>query len=282
MRRRVQIALAVLLVTIIAVVAFQVLRPQEHEPVYQGKPLSAWLRDYGGWDTTPAEWVKAKRRAEDAVRQIGTNAVPTLLEMLGKTQLPRSSKLMELWDRHVANVNYFPFWVRHPAWYKHQARYLNMEGEIGFKILGADAQQAVPELMNIYQRTLSMDSLSAMDSRVAVSRALIDIGPAAIPPFLRWAASTNEDERLIAVHALSQIHARPSEVVPVLVKFLSHTNVQVRIEVAEGLGNFEAEARQTVPALVQLLSDRNGIVRESATNTLKKIDPEAAAKAGVK
>jgi len=157
-----------------------------------------------------------------------------------------------------------------------------MEGEIGFKILGADAHEAVPELMSIYQRTFSMDSVAAMNSQIAVSRSLISIGPAAVPPLLKWAASTNEDEWLCAISALSQIHSQASEVVPVLIKSLSHTNFQVRIQVAEGLGNFGADSQQAVPDLVLSLHDRNSVVRWAATNALRRIDPVAAAKAGVK
>src|SRR4051812_24470518 len=49
------------------------------EPAYAGKPLSYWLRqDFwsirGGKGPSP--------QAEDAVRQIGTNALPTLIRML--------------------------------------------------------------------------------------------------------------------------------------------------------------------------------------------------------
>jgi len=37
-----------------------------------------------------------------------------------------------------------------------------------------------------------------------------------------------------------------------------------------------------VPVLVKLLNDPDALVRRSAANALKAIDPEAAAKAGVK
>jgi hypothetical protein len=282
MRKRLQIAFAVSLVVITAVVAFQVVRPQEHEPVYQGKPLSAWLREYAGWDIGPAEWALAKRRSEIAVRQIGTNAIPALLRMIQKMESPRMSRLIDLWDQHFANRNHLPTWIRHPSWYKNQARYLNMEGEIGFKILGASAEQAVPALISVYESTLSMDSVTAMNSRIAVGDSLIDIGPAAIPYYLRWVGSTNEAQRLTAVHALSQIHSEPSVVVPVLVNFLSHTSPLVRTEVAEGLGNFGTNAQQALPALVPLLSDSNHLVRRAATDAFKQIDPEAAARTGVK
>jgi hypothetical protein len=48
MRKRVQIALAVVVAAGLAVVGWQVLRPQEREAVYQGKRLSVWLRNSSG------------------------------------------------------------------------------------------------------------------------------------------------------------------------------------------------------------------------------------------
>jgi HEAT repeat protein len=97
---------------------------------------------------------------------------------------------------------------------------------------------------------------------------------------LREAGSTNEEVRLNAVRTLAWIHAEPSVVVPALVASLSDTNVFVREVAAEGLGGFGTDARQAVPALLRLLSDPAEYVAPS--NALKKIDPDAAAKAGVK
>jgi HEAT repeat protein len=56
----------------------------------------------------------------------------------------------------------------------------------------------------------------------------------------------------------------------------------MRLSAMRGLGNFGPNAQQAIPALLQLLSDLDVAVRFTATNALKKIDPEAAAKAGVK
>jgi hypothetical protein len=210
MRKRVRIAVAVLVIGFAGVVGLRMFYARNREPVYQGKALTVWLNDYLGWDTTPGEWAQAKNKAECAVRQIGTNAIPSLLQLVRETNSGSMSKLVDVWDRRIETIGYFPFWVRHPAWYKHQARYLNTEGEVGFKILGADARGAVPELMNIYKQIFSMDSVEAIDRQYAVSRALIDIGPPAIPSLLSWAASTNENERLRAVSVLSQIHGQGS------------------------------------------------------------------------
>jgi len=81
MRKRVHIALAVLLAALLAVVGWQVMRRQE--PVYQGKPLSSWLIASA---TTGSP--EAQEQANAAVRQVGTNALPTLLRMLRAKDSP--------------------------------------------------------------------------------------------------------------------------------------------------------------------------------------------------
>ncbi|MGO8925639.1 MAG: HEAT repeat domain-containing protein [Limisphaerales bacterium] len=270
MIKRVQIALAVLLVMLAGVIEWQVLRPQEREPVYQGKRLQVWLLEYL-LDNNSGN----SKMAGDAVQQIGTNAIPTLLKMLGK----KNSKLVDWWDRHISEILYLPVDVRYP-WYYHRAFYLHQEAEMGFKILGADAQQAVPRLIRIYEQNISESSQGS------ASRALIAIGPAAqrmaIPSFLRAAASSEAPVRSVAVCALSEVHVEPRVVVPVLARSLSDTNYFIRSVVAHGLGDFGADAKQVVPALVILLGDPDAGVRRGVTNALLRIDPEAAAKAGVK
>ena len=78
MRKRVQVALAFVLVATAGVIVWQGLR--EREPVYQGKPLSVWLQRYN----THGSFIglRPEPMADEAVRQIGTNAIPTLLHML--------------------------------------------------------------------------------------------------------------------------------------------------------------------------------------------------------
>ena len=46
MRTRVQIAVALFLVLLAGAIAWHGLRPQEREPLYQGKGLRVWLREY--------------------------------------------------------------------------------------------------------------------------------------------------------------------------------------------------------------------------------------------
>jgi hypothetical protein len=68
------VALAVVFLIAIAV------WPGEREPEYQGKKLSEWLGAYHRDYSTDAEREAEQRRADYAVRQIGTNGLPYLLQ----------------------------------------------------------------------------------------------------------------------------------------------------------------------------------------------------------
>jgi hypothetical protein len=48
------------------------------------------------------------------------------------------------------------------------------------------------------------------------------------------------------------------------------------------LGEFGKDAKPAIPAVTALLRDTNPIIRNLATNALLRIDPQAAARAGVK
>ena len=90
MNKRRRVGLCICLGLVISAAAFFALRPRE--PVYQGKRLSVWLRDLD--ENTLAS--DSRTRAVDAVRQIGTNCVPTLVEMLHSSDSWLKRTLMEL------------------------------------------------------------------------------------------------------------------------------------------------------------------------------------------
>jgi len=59
------------------------------------------------------------------------------------------------------------------------------------------------------------------------------------------------------------------------------TYAAVRGQAAEHLGEMGASAKAAAPALTAALRDRSTVVRSSAADALRKVDPEAAANAGV-
>jgi hypothetical protein len=271
MGKKRRIVLAVLLVAMGGGVAWLALRPTEPpEPVYQGKRLSAWLDDYyisGLTHGSPVE----NDEVDMVVRGFGTNAIPTLLRMLGSTD----STLKELaWlaqDHFHENLGLTHISL---AFVQH------VQAGMAFWALGAEAKDAVPRLIDMYDRNQDMYP------REGIAYALCGIGPPAsnaVPSLLRVVtnAGTNTLSIKSSVRALGRIHAEPEKVVPALTKLLKDPEHVVRIGSILSLQAFGADARPAVPALVESLKDQEDSIRRAAAEALKVIDPEAAAKAGV-
>jgi HEAT repeat protein len=147
----------------------------------------------------------------------------------------------------------------------------------GFQKLGAAAKDAVPALVEICEQ-----NLSGLRQETAPA-ALGHIGPAAkkaIPVLLRCATNTGPMVRGNAIYALGQIQGEPELVVPLLLKSLHDPDPGVRGDAAFSVGAFGT--RQAIPTLLELLDDPLEWTREQAAEALKKIDPAAARKAGVK
>jgi hypothetical protein len=264
------ILLAVLIVVAAGGVAWLALRPAEpQEPIYQGKRLSVWLNDYElighGWDD--ADIKKDNEKVDEVVRQIGTNAIPTLFRMLNATDSPLKKLKYLAHDHGIYDIKDTDY----PS-----ALAQTFQAELAFRALGAEAKEVVPRLIEIYDRK------PPGDDRELVARILGGIGPPAsnaVPSLLRTVA--NGGRIWSSIRALGEIHAEPAKVVPVLKKLLKDADDEVRKESIVALQAFGADARPAVPALVELLTDHLDYVRKHAAQALKVIDPTAATKAGV-
>ncbi len=268
MRKQVYIALAVLLVILAGVIAWQVLR--EREPVYQGKSLSAWVKGYtpDPKDYRPLVEQPQWKQTDAALRALGTNAIPSLLRMLRATDAPWKVKLVRLASKQ-----------RFIKTSRASAGELNMWASMAFESLQGSASNSVPELIQIYEEHRSECSQNA------VVNALRSIGPAAaraVPCLLGAAASSDLAIRNNALAALGEIHAQSELAVPVLIKALRDPDASVRGAAACSLRDFGADAKPAVPALMQMLKDEDEYAGGLAAEALEHIDPEAAAKAGVK
>jgi HEAT repeats len=259
MEKKWRILLAALLVAPLCGFGWWLLRPSE--PSYKGKSLSVWLEYLASDDGNTPE-------AREAVRQIGANAIPTLLRMLRANDSPLKTKCIELLDRqHLVKVRITP------------ALEKNYEAGDAFSALGVDAAVALPDLIQIYDEKISTDS----QRMTAVS--IGGIGPAAsvaIPTLLRGLQTTNDPVRGYTVYALGEIHSEPVLVVPELANLLHDSNGDVRCFAAQALGEYGTSAESSVPDLIRMLNDPQALTRYMATNALKQIDPEADAKADVK
>jgi hypothetical protein len=236
MGKRRRILLASLLVVAVVGLLFLVAHQYNPEPVYHGKPLSAWLQP-----NTPGLYISIGQTTDglrEALNHIGTNAIPTLLRQLRAKDSPFTLKLFALAQKqHVITIHYTP-----PS-----SNYVHAFRALG--ILGPRADEAVPELVNIYERNSSPLFQQTMILHIG------NIGPAAraaIPSLLRKVADTNDSVRTSAIQALGKIHSEPDLVVPALIKALNDPSATVRQHVLNTLVAFGAKAEPAVPALFEL------------------------------
>jgi len=230
-------------VFLLALLVFE-LRERRPEPAFEGKNLGLWLHLY---DSTlrqgviVADPVKHDEAAK-ALRAIGSNAIPFLLEMIrfqGKG-----------------------------------ADQQNSEGTCGFVALGSVGARGALSLAEI------LEASNSPSSRWAAGRALSAIGPSAsnaVPTLLRTALSSNALTRLISIYALNNIRTNPEKVIPLLVQSFHDREFDVQQEAVSGAGKWGAEAERAVPDLVSVTKDINPRLRRVACGALGNIKSIAQA-----
>jgi len=132
-----------------------------------------------------------RAKVNEAVRQMGTNAIPTLLCLVRARDSTLKTKFMDLvYRQHIINIKYTGalFW-----------RYSAM---VAFSQLGTNAQSAVPALIQTANQN------NPFDSRLCAIQSLDVIGPSAkeaVPSLLRWATNANDRLCFDAARAIRNI-----------------------------------------------------------------------------
>lgn len=193
------------------------------QPVYQGRKLSAWLEDidYGQ--------PEAKRqKAYEAIRIMGTNTLPFLLDDLNPA---RASRLREY---------LVEFAKKHPELHLKWRSFddLSRQATWAFKSLGSAGSPAIPDLLKLEESNPGY-----------VPEALGRIGVAALPFLIQGLTNKNEWVREnVASYLASAISDRSipeSEAriaIPFLVRSLGDTNNSVRLSAAKALKNIDEAA----------------------------------------
>ena len=287
MKRRHWIALSIL--TAIAVI-FVATGRWRREPSYDGMRLSEWVRDLQG---TPAP---ARRRAEQAIRGMGTNALPGLKKTLHAEDNELKVNVVRVLRRYgFVRVRVL------------LARDWRTRAALACGALGPLGSPAIPDLLEMCKSdplsyNVAASAIGQM-GEIAVERlavaltnpnrnvrraaavALGYIGPparAAVPALIKCLQDEDIDVCVNASQALGVIGIGSPEVVKTLIEALAHPDSVVRCNAVGSLATFGKSAKAAVPALLKLLDDNDEVVRSDATNALRRISPESAAEAGVK
>lgn len=183
MRNELKIAVGVLGIVILGIGFWWFLTSRE--PRYQGKPLHIWLADF---DLSGSRQPEA---AAEALRNMGTNAVPLLTQLIQSKDPQWKQVVMGFNDRQ----RYLQFQVT-------EARVLRFRAVEAYRVLGPVGATSVSNLIKI------MSSEASAEVRADVATALGWIGPEAkeaIPVLLKAAEDPHPQLRRNALFALANI-----------------------------------------------------------------------------
>ena len=140
MSKRLGILLAFLLLAVLGGAYWQALR--QPAPIYQGRPLTFWLKGFDIGYNDPRK--PSFDQSVEAVRQAGTNALPTLLRMLRTRDSDLKHSLTRLAKKQrLIKIDYVT--ADRQRWAATQ----------GFEALGLYAKSAIPQLVEISQEETS-------------------------------------------------------------------------------------------------------------------------------
>jgi len=229
MANRQRILLVVVVLAFLGGFAWLVLRP--HEPVFEGKPVSLVLDEgyyvYGSrvsryWNIQDSE--ASRMKAESALRALGTNALPMLVNLAG-TRLTTFRMIVG----SMARDSSMDFLHLPPQRAKHEI------AAWGFQRLGPAGRPAVPALIRL---------LDDRDPGVqgAAAQCLAGIGPAApeaVPALLRLLKAAKAGRRNDpwlrdwAARALGEIGPAASAAIPYLADATNEVAVVALIKIRQ-------------------------------------------------
>ena len=208
--------------------------PREREPVYQGKKLSEWLR---ACEKQRYVSLRGEHDAFDAVRNIGTNALPWFVKWM-QYEPPKWNDSVRVVLARLHLRSYLSFRQRRragPAELRADAA-----AGIGFQILGPQSGPVIPELVRLLENT---NSPATADR---AKNAFTHMGEDVVPPLMAMLTNQASSVRAEAAHCIGAIGGR----------------------------SYSLGSSRYMPALVQALGDPDSKVREQATNALSRIAPK--------
>jgi HEAT repeat protein len=297
-RRIILLALALIVVFVITILVW----PGEREPEYQGKKLSEWLAQYSQRTTDFDSGSNGTERDEAAaaVRHIGTNALPFLLEWMSHEPAKLRAKIYSKIDDLGGNTDLGTKIVNSLKSNREKKAELAW---CGFEILGPLAAPAIPQLQQYIGQTnsawlassavnvlgkvrdpalpmlLSLTTNQTRDIRLYAVLGLFEFSDSTNAPIIVESLVHRFDDgdvrvAQIAIWALGQFKEQTETVVPVLSRALQSGNSQLYYPACQALASLGVRATNAIPAILPMLHDTNIAVRQVATNALLKIAPE--------
>lgn len=217
------------------------------EPSYKGEGLSLWIAESDG------------EARQEAIRHIGTNGIPTLLDILSvkKRGVKRlaarlSNKALADFSDEDADMDVLRGWAVR-----------------GFAALGTNAEPAIPRLARM---------LDEREVQLMAARALSKIGPNGFSVLTNALATKNAATRNDMIFAMGQEGGADTKVIAaLLINSLKDADWAVRGNAAIFMAGRDPGV--AVPVLIAMLDDKDYYVRDGAIGALQSYGSAAASAA---
>ena len=279
---------------VVALVVWALSGPSE--PEYQGKKLSQWALDLRFPKISLGHRELGDGKAREAVRAMGTGALPVLIGWVRYHPSWFKLKWVDLLQRLPSFGRRWDYMVQ---------SYVRNEGPeeatgVCFQALGPVATPACPELARLlvgakseyvqwkagyalanigasglpYLVNVLTNEANTMERRViatACMRSMGTNGLEAVPVLIGYLGCEEPDLAAVAARSLGRLGLLPGLVVPALSGGLGCTNTNVRYEFVSAFGMFGKAAKPALPVLEERLSDPDEAVRGAATIAVRSI-----------
>jgi hypothetical protein len=247
-----------LLLLILIATAFR-LSARAAEPEYNGKALSEWLLILKLGYTSAGQRAEASD-AREAIRQMDTNAIPTLLHILGATDRNKWWVLSRLKSKGFRKM------------YHNQnvpTDDLQDTGVEAFGILGTNAVSAIPQINKLF---------GDWETCSPAARVLAGLGPEGMAALTNGLASKIDVIRGVTIWAIGEKSSMDSNTIArIMIASLKDPDVGNRDEAVRYLGGKDPAV--AIPVLLPLLEDNKNYSYESVARALSSYG--AAAKVAV-
>jgi len=231
-RRRILISVGCALIATAAL--FSVLFQDDREPSYQGRPLSEWVTEYEN-NLLPTTH---EPPAADAVRHIGTNAIPVLMEWISYNRPGLVIKAENFLGATARRLGVSPKYYR-PTIRREQWTWRAIEA---FALLGTNAAPAIPDL------TALATNPAHPDAAASAIGALNEIGPPGTSALLSMLTNPASPYRPVIIAAFSRNLAAAPTSTQALLACLRDPDPTVRSQATNALLKIAPEALTNAPA----------------------------------
>lgn len=268
------------LVVLIAVVAGLTFFPARgrKEPAYRGRRLTQWLKRlddgqaFGISSHALPSPTRAQVEAAAAIRAMGSNALPLLMEDIHATPA-RDSLRFKLQDgvKYVAKPGSGAWdFLRSLIGDITEEDRVRWRAAQGLAALGPLAKPAVPELKRLLLTNYFHSSIKeAAYALATVGSEGVEILTNAVQPETEWSG-------MCAIWALGQHPAAGTNVIPFLLSATTSASEGTACGAIQVLGLFHLDGDRVIPVLTHALASPNPAVRRDAAWALGHFGPQAA------